>query len=275
MQLARLNALRLLQRESSVLALCVKHDTYCRIDTVRTSPQRTRPVILLRRWRSAPAVTLVIVAAVTAWWLPVTAASGEPAGIILEVAADQRVSVVGRSASLKTVIEDVCYRAGVDVLFYDAADRPFGGTHRDIALHELLGRLLREESFMVETVRISGVVHVTSLRVLGEPAVGAARRARGGGARRRFEVPPVLLDTAFGAPGADAAERDAALATLAARISGDPVQLQGFLATDSHLIADAIRRYAGVEKQLREMQRRASDPRISQKIDEIVAALAP
>lgn len=242
---------------------------------MRAAPQRGRPVNSLRRCRPTPTATLAIVAAVAAWWLPVIAAVGEPAGITLEVAAGQRVSVIGRSASLKTVIEDVCYRAGVEVLFYDAADRPFGGTHRDIALHDLLRRLLRDESFMVETVRVGGGVRVTSLRVLGEPAVAAARRARGGGARRRFEVPPVLLDTAFGAPTADAAERDAALATLAARISGDPVQFQGFLATDSRLIADAIRRYAGVEKQLREMQGRAPDPRIAQKIDEIVAALAP
>jgi len=87
-------------------------------------------------------------------------------------------------------------------------------------------------------------------------------------------VPPALVATAFGDQSVDAAEREAALATMAARISGDPAQLQGFLATDSQLIADAIRRYKGVQQPLRELQRRYPDPRIAAKIDQIIEALA-
>lgn len=195
--------------------------------------------------------------------------------VTIEVSPSQRVTVTGRAPSLQTVVKDICFRAGVDVLFYDATDRPFGGTYRDLPLATLLQRLLREESFMVETAG-GGVApeRLTVLRVLGDPAVASARRARGGGHHATFQVPPVLLDTAFGSAASDSTDRDAALATLAARISGDPTQLQGFLSTDSRLIAEAIRRYKGVEAPLRELQKRYPDPRIATKIDEIVAALA-
>ena len=209
--------------------------------------------------------------------LPAIAGGANVAVFTVEVGPEQRVSVQGRSASLRLVIEDICYRAGVEMVFYDAADRPFGGTYHDLPLRELLDRLLHQESYMVETVHVASTQAdmVSSLRVLGDPAVAAARRAKGGGAaRRRFQVPPALLDTAFGKTTASSTERDTALATMAGRISGDPAQLQGFLATESRLIAETIRRYAGVEEPLRRLQTQYADPRIVHKIDEILAALA-
>lgn len=198
--------------------------------------------------------------------------------LTIEVAADQRVTVVGRQPSLKTVIEDLCFRAGVDLLFYDAEDRPFGGTFRDLPLATLFSRLLRQESYLIDTVRVRGTdqEHVVALRVLGDPAVASARRGRGDSrANRSFQVPPALLDTAFGDTSSndDSAAREAALGMLAARISGDPAQLQGFLKTDSRQIAEVIQRYKGVEQPLRELQHRQADARIVAKIDEILAAL--
>lgn len=59
---------------------------------------------------------------------------------------------------------------------------------------------------------------------------------------------------------------------MASRISSDPAQFQGFLSTDTAQIAQAIRRYEGVEQPLREMKSRYPDPRIAGKIDEILAA---
>lgn len=194
--------------------------------------------------------------------------------ISIGVASDQRVSVSGRGSSQRSVIEEVCYRAGVDLLFYDAADRPFGGDYAALALPMFLERVLRDESYIVETVSHQGmdVPYVTTLRVLGDPAVAALRRASSPRVRRRprFQVPPSLVSTAM---SADAAGREAALSVLGARIAGDPTQLQGFLATEPRLIAEAIRRHEGAEEALRELQQRYPDPRISGKIEEVLAAL--
>lgn len=198
--------------------------------------------------------------------------------VTIEASATQAVTVSGRSDSLRTVLEDVCFRTGVELVFYDANDRSFGGSYRDLPVKLLFARLLRDESYMVETTgdARSGTERVTTLRVLGDPAVASARRARGGSgsARRHWQVPPVLLQTAFGDKAADSTERDAALATLASRISNDPTQLKGFLSTDSHQIALALRRFQGVDGPLRELKQRYPDPRIAQKIDEVLAALA-
>ncbi len=198
--------------------------------------------------------------------------------LVIEVAPDQRTTLSGRQPSLKTVIEDLCYRAGVDLLFYDAEDRAFGGEYTGLPLKNVLARLLSHESYMIEAVR-SGESQqeiVTSLRVLGDTNTASARRAHGGGAirNRQFQVPPALLSTAFDSPPANDAERQSALEMIGARISADPNQLAGFLTTDSRLIAEALERHKDVESGLRLLQTRYPNPRISAKIDEIIGELA-
>ena len=185
------------------------------------------------------------------------------------------MSFSGRSPSLKLVVEDICYRAGVDLLFYDALDRPFGGQLRELPLAGLFDRVLTEESYLVEIVSSGSMgARVTTLRVLGDNVAGSARRAAGAGHRKPFRVPPALIDQAFGFNGGSVDERNAALATLAKRISGDSRQLEGFLATDPQLIAGALRRYKEVEAPLRELQKQYSDARISEKIDEVIEILS-
>jgi hypothetical protein len=194
----------------------------------------------------------------------------------VSVSASQLVTVSGRSASLKTVIEDVCFRSGVDLLYFDAADRSFGGSYTDLPLRTFLDRVLRGESFVAESVRAagSGAERLTTLRVLGDAATGAARRAKGGAGRRRWQPPPALVETAFAGKEATTEEQDAALATLASRIAGDPAQLAGFLATESSQIALALQRHRSAADGLRALRGRYDDPRITTKIDEILEALA-
>jgi len=195
--------------------------------------------------------------------------------VTIEVTSDQHVTVSGRAISLKSVLEDVCFRAGAELLYFDAVDRAFGGEYHDLPLETLIARLLHDDSYLVQSIRDSrsGAIRVSTLRVLGDPAVGSARRAKGG-LRSTWQVPPVLLDTAFGASAEQGDQRENALAMIESRIGGDPVQLQGFLSTDSRQIADAIRRYKGVETPLRALQKRSSDPHVVSKIEEIIAALA-
>jgi len=198
--------------------------------------------------------------------------------LVIEVAPDQRTTLSGRQPSLKTVVEDLCYRAGVDLLFYDAEDRTFGGEYTVLPLKELLARILSRESYMIEAVRVgeSQTEMVFSLRVLGDSNTASARRAHGGGVirNRQFQVPPEILTNAFGSSDPNDAERQTALETIGARISGNPSQLKGFLMTDSRLIAQALERHKDVVAGLRQLQARYPDPMISAKIEEIIGELA-
>lgn len=192
---------------------------------------------------------------------------------IVEVSAAQHVTVIGRTASLKSVVEDVCWRAGVSIDFFDAEDRPFGGSFRDVPFEIFLRRILSEESYIAGSSTGSGG-RVTWLRVLGDPAVGWKRRAMGGGSGRRapLDIPPMLVETAF-TNGGDEAERREALAVLTARIAGDPVELRSFLATDSGLIAETLAQYRGAAAALAELAASQEEPRIRAKLAEILAAL--
>jgi len=197
---------------------------------------------------------------------------------VINVNTDQRASVVGRAPSLRAIIEELCWRAGATLDYYDAEDRPVGGTYRDVPLGALLRRLLSRESYMTGAVRdpTTGEDRLLWLRVLGDPATAAARRASGAvtSSQAGFEVPPVLLRTALTATGQDPSEKRAALAALAARISGDAQQLEAFLATDSRLIAEAIARFDRAAESLRELRDRYPEPRVTAKIDAILTELA-
>ena len=245
-----------------------------RVDTALSLRHRFPIVVSPVRFHVAAIGTLVLAlfTSVVAC-APTACLADEPT---MEVSTDQRVSLSGRAASLKSVVEEVCFRAGVDLRFYDASDRPFGGTYQDLPLATLLERLLRTESYLAEVIVTgqSGAVRVVALRVLGDPSVASARRARGGGAFARLRVPPALVAAAFGDNAASKQERDAALSAMAAQVTGSPSQLAGFLATDAEQIALAVRRHKGVEEGLRQLQRRASDPRIAKKLDDVLAALA-
>ncbi|MBI5504646.1 MAG: hypothetical protein HY899_07575 [Deltaproteobacteria bacterium] len=234
----------------------------------------TYVVRALRLPRRSTSAFLVGVLVLCLWRIP----SAQAGALVIDVDSDQRAPVVGRAPSLRTVVQELCWRAGARLDFYDAEDRPAGGAYRDMALGELLGRLLSRESYMAGTMRdpVTGKDRVLWLRVLGDPATAAARRASGAGnsSQAGFQVPPVLLQTALSAPGQNPAARQAALAALAARISGDAQQLEAFLATDSRLIAEAIARFDRASESLRELRGNYSDPRVTAKLDEILAALA-
>ncbi len=190
--------------------------------------------------------------------------------LLIEVDTMQRVTVRGRGSSVRGVLEEVCLRADVDLLSYDATDRPYGGTYLEVPIDEFFRRLLRDESYMLETTSASGYPRVAAIRVLGDPAVAAERRRRGDGRPRRgLRLPATLVDAAFAGMDEET-DQPTALASLGSYIAGNQAQLQAFLATDSILIAQALRRHKNVEEPLRELKQRYRDPRIVAKIDEVL-----
>jgi|GEM_PF-725381 len=206
-------------------------------------------------------------------------AAAQTDSLVINVDAAQRATVVGRTLSLRTVIEELCWRAGIALDFYDAVDRPAAGTFRDLPVGKVLGRLLSQESYVAGTTTdpSTGNERVSWLRVLGEPTTAMARRASGAGPTSAIplQVPPDLLLTALAAPRkTNPSEQQTALAVIEARIAGDPRELEAFLTTDSRLIAEAIVRFDRASESLREARSHYSDPRITAKLDDVIAALS-
>jgi len=192
----------------------------------------------------------------------------------IEVSPGQRVTVDGYVASVRMLLEDICYRSGLSYLAYDAPDREATVRYVDMPLRELLKKLLRHESYSLGLHEHKpGKVEVTWLWVIGDhEQVGGNRNPLISAVRlRRLRVPGSFLKAAFG--DGDRADHDQALNLLVDRISGDPEELHRFLATDSALIARSIQRFERAEKILVELRDRQRDPQVRTKLDEILEVL--
>ncbi len=205
------------------------------------------------------------------------AASRASAQQQIEVKADQTTTVSGSFPSLQSLVEDLCWRAGVTLLSYDAPDRPIAGRYQNVPLHEVLRRLLRMESFSVglEGSGEARQPHVTWLRVIGEYEQASANRTKpqvsaveGAG---EFRVPPALMLTAFNTPAGP--EQEAALRQLAGRVAGDPEELRKFLAVEPAVIAAEVGRYPQGVALITRLRDEQSDPAVRAHLDAVLALL--
>ncbi len=193
----------------------------------------------------------------------------------IDVALDQTTTLVGRHHSLRTVVEDLCWRAGVDLRSYDAEDRPFAARITGQPLAMVLSRLLRHESYMIGASRDrSGRATVIWIRVLGDHETAKRHRAGGGLPRRGpgIQLPPTLLRTAFGST--DPTEREQALGLLVRRIQGDPAERQAFLDTETNLIAKALSRYPQAPDVLKSLEQEPLDPSLRRKLKDVLRIFA-
>jgi hypothetical protein len=109
--------------------------------------------------------------------LAAVASARADAALELEVDDAQEVTLAGKSPSLRAVVEMLCNRAGIELQGYEAPDRAFKGSYRDVGANALLARLLREESHVMG-LRTNGGgqgTRVAWLRVLGDQGSTGAR----------------------------------------------------------------------------------------------------
>lgn len=91
-------------------------------------------------------------------------------GVQINIDPGQPASVVGKSESLRAVVQEVCAGSGIRLLAYDAPDRPVRASYSEATVSKLLGRLLKRESFMLGvTGDADSSDRVTWLRVIGQP----------------------------------------------------------------------------------------------------------
>ena len=224
--------------------------------------------------RSIKALALVTAAALLAG-APVAARAQQT----VKIDNHQVATVSGNWGSLESLVEDVCFRARIELRAYDAPDRPVAAHYQNMALAELLRRLLARESFVL-TLRSgtgAGGSKVTSLRVIGDTETARANRrgpSRFHKARRPWQPPPSLLGSAFGEQPED--DRQAALQQLARGILSSKADLEGFLATDPAQMAEALARYPNAAAMLRRLRGEQSgklSPQIAEKLDLVIKEL--
>ncbi|MBC8293487.1 MAG: hypothetical protein H8E45_10030 [Proteobacteria bacterium] len=203
--------------------------------------------------------------------LPATAIA-EP--IRIEVDAEQRTTLVGASSSLKMLISDLCIRAGVELASYDAADRPVRASYERLPLHEVLPRLLRQESHTLRLRSQGDQLRVSRLEVLGTKTSRVHNRRQTSSTatgNHRLWLPRSLMEAAFASPSVD--RREKAVLAIGEYIAGDEQRYSQFLAADAEWMARAIRGYPYARQMLVELRENQGGNAVAKKVAAIILAL--
>jgi hypothetical protein len=226
-----------------------------------------------------PGVLYAVLAVIT----PASPAFGQP----LDIAVDpfQIATVSGRSESLRSVIEELCEAAEVQLLAYDAEDRPLIAGYENLPLHELLPRLLKKESYFVglQANETDGETRVATLRVIGQsrsdpaasPPANALRQALNSRTEDRtplaFQIPPALLRSSFNSENEQTRERAAKY--IKERLLGNIGQTQRFISIDAESIGVMLKPYKYASDILKQVRDQHDDPAVQIQIDTIVRAI--
>jgi hypothetical protein len=211
---------------------------------------------MARRGTLFAAVTFVVLGAGAA-------APARAASLSIDVDDEQTVTITGSSESLRATITELCRRANVELVAYEAPDRPIAAAYQRIPLSEALGRLLRSEIFLVGIrpgERPTSQV-VTWLRVSGSTGGVASAPASDGAAAAApaasgpaldLGVAQNLIDTAL--TSQDTFSRNNARRTILEALRGDPAPLQRFLDNDVSAVVEQIAAYPHAAELLNSLQ---------------------
>ena len=208
----------------------------------------------LPSWHALWVVFLATTLAVTV--APAMVNAGQPA-LMLEVTLDQSVTAKGRAMSLRTVVEELCWRGGVQLLGYDAADRPFAANIEELPFRAALERLLNRESHIIWQDAGSSATpgRVAWMKVLGDYETAKFNREQTRDQDVAWQLPPMLLRAVFSAT--DAESRASAVGTLSRRILESAEDRAGFLGTQAELMSQALARFPGAADTLAFMAEQA------------------
>lgn len=173
------------------------------------------------------------------------------APLAIDVDATQTVTITGSSDSLRAAIAEICQRADVKLVAYEAPDRPFSASYQHIPLSEALGRLLRSEIFLVGVrpgdnarepvvtwLRVSGSTGGVANAPIPESASAQPPAVSSGAASVDLGVAPALIETALSSQ--DTFARNNARRTILEALRGDPAPLERFLNADVGAVVDQM-----------------------------------
>ena len=192
------------------------------------------------------------------------------ADLSIDVRPDGTALVDGQSESLRTVLEELCTRAGV-TLRYDAPDEPVAVEMPEGAepLDKVVERLLRGKSYTTRFAsRPDEPARLASLHVVG-PGNGVVVSAP---PDRNVVAPAPMLEAVFGRNGGT--DREAAVQRLMDTVRNDPQRLNNFLNGDLATMQKALARYPQAPGVLRAiLQRPEVDGLARARIEALLAGL--
>ena len=203
--------------------------------------------------------------------------------LTIDVDSAQKVTIVGSSDSLRSAIADLCTRADVRLLAYEAEDRPFSASYQQLPLAEALARLLRSEIFLVGLrPQDDGAGNVvTWLRVSGAKggvggplfAAGAAQAAAPAGATAAIDigVATEVIETALTSD--DTIARNNARRTILENLRSNPAPLQRYLETDAAVLVDQLQGFQHAAEFLNSLQSVGGDVKQRSQIQTILRGI--
>ncbi len=242
-------------------------------------------------------VTRAAVALAVAWTAasivrpPTTAAAPPPAAAIagdespgaeapfelpgqVEVDGSQSTVLIGRWSSLRTVVEVLCEKAGVELLTFTAEDRPAAARYDGIPLESAIERLLSQENFLLGTRTVGGETKIAWLRVLG-PAVDSARPRAGSAAAKKPQkatTPDQMLEffPLEELSDRNPATRRRAMERVAKSILSSHDAWERFMDLDNRMVALNLRHADHAEEYLNRLRLSQRNREVRAKIDELL-----
>jgi len=195
----------------------------------------------------------------------------------VEVTPEQSVTVVGVFPSLKSVVDELCRRAGVEVRAFEADDREVTVAYNRVPLTTALEGLLREESYLVgvtatETgkpprvawIRVAGsVADATRQSPADDSVVSPAPAVPTMG----FEVPATFGDAEF--TSEDPEQRARALHAIASRL----IASKQVMSADPKALAVMLQQYPHARELVTQLRNEQEDPDVRARLDQVLASL--
>jgi hypothetical protein len=235
--------------------------------------------------RSASGAGRSLSGLVAAAIVAMTAGAGQALGadgLTIDVDDAQKVTIVGSSDSLRSAITDLCTRADVRLVAYEAEDRPFSASYQQLPLSEALARLLRSEIFLVGLrPREQGAGElVTWLRVSGAKGgvggaliAGGAQSAPSANAAAAIDlgVAAEVIETALTSD--DTIARNNARRTMLENLRSNPAPLQRYLETDVMILVEQLVEFPHAAEFLNSLQSVGGDVKQRSQIQTVLRGI--
>jgi hypothetical protein len=195
----------------------------------------------------------------------------------VEVTQGQSVTVVGVFPSLKSVIEEICGAASVEVRELAVVDREVTVAYKGVPLTTALEGLLRQETYLVgvSTPETGTSPRVAWIRVFGDgdnaprqpDAAGATAPVSPPTPALGFEVPATFGDAEFSSE--DPEQRARALHSIASRL----IASKQVLTANPQALAVTLQQYPHARELVTQLRNEQEDPDIRARLDQVLAAL--
>jgi hypothetical protein len=213
-------------------------------------------------------------------------AAENDAGLAIEIDDKQLVTMSTQTASLASIVRQLCTKAGVTLRGFEAADRPVAAVYEGVPLRDVLQRLLRDETYMIG-VRAGrensdmevAWLHVTASKLVGRtsapvPLAAEASPPPPSPATGAFNVPGIAPEVVLDALSSDdETKRRAATSALADHVETNPGALEDFLGKDAAEAINGLAPYTYADEALNALALRQKNSVNRAKLDAIVKSL--